>query len=474
VSHDDATLDPLAANAPIRGALRWAPCLVVRYHVDVGRLGEEAPVAGALVVGRDAPAFALPGVAAGRPLGDPCVSRRQLTVTWQGGSFGVRIEPGARRAVRVRLPDGTPAASTERVPAGTVVEIEGRVHLELAVRDAHRQAADRIGLVGESDAAWRLREEIRAVAGSPSPVLVVGETGAGKELVARAIAGSAPFVAVNCAALPRDLAEGELFGHRRGAFTGADRDRPGLFAAADGGVLFLDEIGELPLDLQPKLLRALAEGRVRRVGETEEIRVRVKVVAATNRDLEAAVRAGTFRADLWHRVSGLRIAVPPLRERRADVPALVGHFARRLRATHPGLERIAPVVDARPPAIAAEAIEALRAAEWPGNVRELAGAVERLAVLGTAPPRLEGPAPPPDLRAAMERHDHVKKRVAEALGISRNHLDKLLEREGIRSPGDLSRDEIAAALETHGDIVAAARALGVSERGLKLRLRALK
>jgi two-component system nitrogen regulation response regulator GlnG len=212
------------------------------------------------------------------------------------------------------------------------------------------------------------------VARTSVPVLVTGESGTGKELLARALhelgpAPAGPFVAVNCGALPRELAESELFGHERGAFTGAGARRAGLFEEASGGTLVLDEIGELPLDLQPKLLRALETGRVRRVGGTGEVAVRVRVVAMTLRDLGREVARRTFREDLFYRLAGFHLALPTLRARRDDVPLLAASFLREI-------ER-----EVGPRRFDASAVAALRAATWPGNVRELRNVVRRAAIL---------------------------------------------------------------------------------------------
>jgi len=232
------------------------------------------------------------------------------------------------------------------------------------------------GFVGTSGAMRALLEMIAKVARSPLPVLITGETGTGKELVARAVhstSGRGPFVAVNCAALPEHLLESELFGHERGAFTGADRARPGLFEAADGGTLFLDEVGDLPPPLQPKLLRALEEGEIRRVGATRSTMVDVRVVAATNRDLDEEVGGGRFREDLYWRLNGLGLHVPPLRERSSDIPVLVDHFLDRT-AAQPG-HRVR---------FTSETMALLVAYPWPGNVRELRSVVERAATLSDA------------------------------------------------------------------------------------------
>jgi DNA-binding NtrC family response regulator len=224
------------------------------------------------------------------------------------------------------------------------------------------------GLIGASRAMREVAARILRVAPSPLPVLITGESGTGKELVARAVhqsSGRGPLVAVNCAALPMDLLESELFGHQRGAFSGAVRDKPGLFEAAHGGTLFLDEIGDLPLALQPKLLRALESGEIRRLGSTTPQSVDTRVLAATNKDLGEEVRTGRFRQDLFWRLNVLSIRVPPLRERVADIALLVEHFAA-----------------GRP--VSAEAMARLTAHPWPGNVRELRNAIERALAMRTS------------------------------------------------------------------------------------------
>ena len=231
---------------------------------------------------------------------------------------------------------------------------------------------DAANMLGVSAVMEHVRQEIEAVASTDFAVLIHGETGVGKELAARAIhAGSrrrdAPFIQVNCAALPEGVIESELFGHVRGAFTGAVANRPGKFELADGGTLLLDEIGELPLAMQPKLLRALQEGEVQRVGSDQPVRLDVRLVTATNRDLVREVAHGRFRADLYHRLAVFPLRVPPLRERREDIGILAGFFLDRYR-TQLGLGQIV---------LTRAASEALVASAWPGNVRELHHALAR-------------------------------------------------------------------------------------------------
>jgi two-component system response regulator HydG len=231
-------------------------------------------------------------------------------------------------------------------------------------------------LVGESRSLGKVRSLISQIADSTAPVLICGESGTGKELAARAIhrqspRADRPFVAVNCAAMAETLIDSELFGHERGAFTGATASHKGLFEAADGGVLFLDEIGDVPMQTQVRLLRVLQEGEVRLVGSTRSRIVDVRVVAATNVNLERAMREGRFREDLYYRISTFRIDIPPLRERREDVPLIAQHllnaFSRRTGASIAGF--------------ADEAMSALVAYNWPGNVRELSNAIEHATTL---------------------------------------------------------------------------------------------
>ncbi|HVY38681.1 MAG TPA: sigma-54 dependent transcriptional regulator [Polyangia bacterium] len=235
-------------------------------------------------------------------------------------------------------------------------------------------------IIGESPAIRALRELILRVADAPAPVLIQGETGTGKGLVARALHGEsgragAAFVSVNCAAIPEGLLESELFGYVRGAFTGAARDHGGLFAEARGGTLFLDEIGDMPLPLQAKLLHVIESGTVRPLGGAREQAVDVRIVAATNRNLPAAVRTGTFREDLLYRLDVVSIELPALRDHREDLPALATHLLADLRARYPKspVERVGR-----------EALEVMSRHPWPGNVRELAHVLERVVLLGAS------------------------------------------------------------------------------------------
>jgi transcriptional regulator with GAF, ATPase, and Fis domain len=251
------------------------------------------------------------------------------------------------------------------------------------------------GIIGDDPALRQMMGRAALVAPTTTPVLVMGESGTGKELLARALHAlgphpDGPFVAVNCGALPRELAESELFGHERGSFTGAGARRAGWFEEASAGTLVLDEIGELPLDLQPKLLRVLESGRLRRVGGTGEVAVRARIVAMTLRNLEGEVQRRMFRPDLYYRLAGICLRLPPLRERRGDIPQLALRF----------LDEIAPEVGRR--VLDPGALTALAAAEWPGNVRELRNVIRRAAILtrGRADGRitadaLELPAPGP-------------------------------------------------------------------------------
>ncbi|WP_394838518.1 sigma-54 dependent transcriptional regulator [Pendulispora rubella] len=240
---------------------------------------------------------------------------------------------------------------------------------------AHERFGELVGTSGKMQAVYRL---IEGVASATSTVLILGESGTGKELVARAIhqhsaRADRPFVPVNCAAIPKELVESELFGHVRGAFTGAQSARTGLFEAGNSGTLFLDEVGDLPLAAQVKLLRALQDGEIKRVGSDETRFVDVRVLAATNVDLQQRIADGTFRRDLYYRLNVIPIHVPPLRERDDDIVLL----------THHVLQKLARRMGRAPKRVSAEAMEALRAYAWPGNVRELEHAVEHAFVLAT-------------------------------------------------------------------------------------------
>jgi len=292
-------------------------------------------------------------------------------------------------------------------------------------------------LVGNSPGMDKVRTLISKVAPTHSTVLILGETGTGKELVARAVheqspRADMPFVAVNCGALPETLIESELFGHRKGSFTGADEHRVGLFEVAHGGTIFLDEIGELPKAMQAKLLRVLESGEIRRVGENKPTTVDVRAVCATHRDLHEMVAEGGFREDLVYRINTFEIYLPPLRERLDDIPELAGHL----------LSRFRPKASTGP-ALADDAIDSLKSHVWPGNVRELANAIEHATILcdngpiaaehlpaqlsrrqltGAAVHR-PGPISLRDLEMqaiyqALERHSGSKPRAADELGIS--------------------------------------------------------
>ena len=308
------------------------------------------------------------------------------------------------------------------------------------------------GLVGESPALRRAWDVITRVAPTPSTVLILGESGTGKELAARAIHGASrragkPFVAINCATLSENLLESELFGHERGAFTGAVERKTGKLEVANGGTLFLDEVGEMPPQLQARLLRVLQERTFERVGSTRPIQVDIRLVAATNRDLMKAISEGTFRADLYYRLNVVSITMPPLRERREDIPLLASHFAARHGRDIRGREA----------GISPEARALLVRYDWPGNVRELGNAIERAVVLGTdgtirpedLPESLLETAPAADaptprfhdalnglkrrliVEAVHESGGNIT-RAAERLDLHPNHLHRLITTLGLR------------------------------------------
>jgi two-component system, NtrC family, nitrogen regulation response regulator NtrX len=329
------------------------------------------------------------------------------------------------------------------------------------LEDENRELRTRLGkheLVGSGPAMAKLRAQIDRVAPSETRVCILGETGTGKELVARAIHEKSPrhenaFITLNCAAVPAELIESELFGHEKGAFTGAAARHTGKFEQAEGGTLFLDEIGDMPLAMQAKLLRVLEEGEVERVGGDKPLKVNVRVIVATHRNLEDLVKKNEFRADLFHRVFVFPLTLPPLRERKEDFPALIAHFARQVAKQNGWKEK----------PFSEEAIAELRRYSWPGNVRELRNIVERLVLLsmedavtdedvrlalpaadlaatskateasagqGTLEQRTEA-FEREVLLAEIRRHNFHMTNVARALGLERSHLYKKCQQLGI-------------------------------------------
>jgi two-component system response regulator HydG len=314
------------------------------------------------------------------------------------------------------------------------------------IREENRRLRDEVGrryaitsFLGRSPAMGSVFEQLAAVAGSEAAVLLLGESGSGKELAARSIhwngaRRAGPFVAINCAAIPDSLLESELFGHEKGAFTGAQRKRRGLFADADGGTLFLDEIGDMSLALQAKLLRALQDKVVRPVGGNEEVPIDIRIVSATNRDLAALVDQGSFREDLYYRLSVIPIRIPSLRERVEDIPLLAQHF----------LERAAATLGRRFDGFADDAVAWLVKQPWPGNVRQLENVVERAATLAKGPWITRGDVD------------------TDVVGLGRSAR--------LRQPTleEVDREYIEQVLaKTKGDKNAAARILGISVRTLQ-------
>ncbi len=265
---------------------------------------------------------------------------------------------------------------------------EVRINIQNALRTSSLEVENRVlkkeltkeysfqSLVGNSEVMHRIYDLVKRVSQAPTNVLVTGESGTGKEVVAKAIHYNGPlkerpFVTINCGAIPEQLMESEMFGHKKGSFTGAIADKSGLFEVADGGTLFLDEVGELPVQIQVKLLRAIQERVIRRVGATDDIKVEVRIIAATNRDLEKMVKDGTFRQDLFYRLNVINIKTPSLRERKDDIPLLANHFLRKYN------DRLSKTINA----ISAEAMESLKKYDYPGNVRELENIIERTVAL---------------------------------------------------------------------------------------------
>ena len=333
-------------------------------------------------------------------------------------------------------------------------------------------------MVGDSPAMTMIKRMGERAAKSSIPILITGESGVGKEVIARAVHGSSdragkPFVAVNCGAIPENLVESILFGHEKGSFTGATDKHVGKFQEANGGTLFLDEVGELPLDTQVKLLRALQESEIDPVGSKRSIKVDVRIVSATNRDPEQAVKDGLFREDLFYRLNVFPMLAPALRDRREDIPALVDHFVRRF-----NVEEGKTVVGA-----SAETLAFLTAFDWPGNVRQLENAVYRAIVLADAPylqpydfPAISGvAAPPPEAVASTASRLPVQLPTAEQLvaDMSADAPVRILDNRGhLRTLEEIERDLIQLAIEIYaGHMSEVARRLGIGRSTLYRKVR---
>ena len=338
-----------------------------------------------------------------------------------------------------------------------LLTVENALKLQ-RLESENRQLRQRLGkheIVWKGEAMRRVMTQLERVAASETRVCILGETGTGKELVARTVhersaRAGGPFVTLNCAAVPAELIESELFGHEKGSFTGAAGRHIGKFEQADRGTIFLDEIGDMPLHMQAKLLRVLEEGEVERIGGDKPVAVNVRVLVATHRDLEARVREENFRQDLFHRIYVFPLVLPPLRDRRDDIPALVEHFA----------EQVSVQNGWKPIPFAPDAMQALQAYSWPGNVRELRNMVERLMLLATdgevdlvtvqlALPKTAGSVLPgvtsssgvlasrvqsferEVILAELKRSQHNVSEAAKSLGLERSHLYKKAEQLGI-------------------------------------------
>jgi two-component system nitrogen regulation response regulator GlnG len=507
------------------------PALTIVYHPDVRRAGERALLeelaAGQpMALSRLEPGFGVPGQTDRRPLSDRHLSRSPLRLSPARVDGAIQLSLGNSRTRT--LADGVPVHesavfSPGDVERGIVLELADRIVLLLHTLPATPvPTPERFGLIGESEGIVRIRHEIRRVADLEVPVLLRGETGTGKELVARAIHQASrrhggPSLFVNVAAIPASLAVSELFGSARGSFTSSVRDQAGYFQRAHGGTLFLDEIGEAPPEVQVLLLRVLESGEVQRVGGLEPQKVDVRLIAATDADLERAIDEGRFRAPLLHRLAGYEILVPPLRERRDDFGRLFFHFLREELAGIGEEHRLEPPGEEDKPWLPSSVVARLARYRWPGNVRQLHNAVRQLVIasrsfdtvqIGPQIERLlrdpeEAPLPvesflepAPEEPVPRRRRPTVEefrspsevteaeiievlracrwevKLAAQRLGISRPSLYLLIDKfPSIRKASDLTAEEILAAREQcGGDLDAMGMHLEVSRKGLQQRM----
>jgi two-component system nitrogen regulation response regulator GlnG len=507
------------------------PALTILFHPDVRRVGEWTTLS-ELLLGREAqisrnyPDFISPDRLPGGPLADRYISRRPIllqlapdkSVVLSLGESRTRVDAEGAPVLQSRE---LSAAELER---GVIIELAGRVVLLLhwLSQSPLNRDAGRLGLVGESERLARVRADVRRVADLDVPVMLRGETGTGKELVARAIHDSSsrrsgPFIAINLGAIQTSLVASELFGAVKGAFTGSVQSQEGYFRRAHGGTLLLDEVGEAPPEVQVMLLRALETKEINPVGSQTPQRVDVRVLAATDSDLEARVATGEFRAPLLHRLSGYEIWLPPLRDRREDLGRLLVHFLRQeLAATgetqHLDVETWLP----------AHLVARLARFSWPGNVRQLRNLVRQIVIGSRGLQRLEAgpvvdrllqpsrtPASPADsgsypmptptpiptpaeplladrrkpadiseveLLATLRAHRWDLQATAAHLHISRPSLYALIESSpGVRKAGDLSAEEISRCWEEcGGDLDAMVDRLEVSRKALARRLREMK
>lgn len=501
------------------------PGLTVLYHPELARIGDRAVLLGLMeggevLISRREPDFGPPRGGGRRPLDHASLSRQPIRLRRTAGADRLHLD---LRETRTRVVadeepiDGVHSFSLAALERGVVLQLGPHVVVLLHLIDPLALPnLPHYGLIGESAEMARVRLSIHKVGDLKVPVLLRGETGSGKELAARAIheAGrrrDQPFVAINMAALPPTLAAAELFGAARGAYTGADRHRRGLFAQADGGTLFLDEIGETPPEVQALLLRTLETGEIRPVGGEETRKVDVRLISATDADLEAGVAAERFRAPLLHRLSGFDLRLPPLRTRRDDFGRLFLHFlGQELEAVGEAFRlEGSPKGSPQEPWVPAELVARLAAYDWPGNVRQLLNVVRQVVIhsrgeekarlpeaveLLLSGPRLGSvpsaePAQPEDPQAApahrkpsridddelvalLRAHRFNLRAAAAAAGISPTSLYALVEKcPRLRKPADIGREEIEASLErAGGDVDAAALELEVSSLGLKRRL----
>jgi two-component system nitrogen regulation response regulator GlnG len=527
---EDGTVDPCDEVAR-------QPVLTILHHPDLGRVGERAFLPD-LVSGREvslcrlAPAFATPGRTPGRSLRDPYLSRKPIRLRPAVDHLEIYSEPSLGLMVNGRSVERETRVPMHALDEGVVLEIGQRVVLLLHKAKHWNRYPKRWELVGESDAIVDVRRHIQRVADLDVSVLIRGETGVGKERVAQSIHASSrraerALVAVNMAALAPGTAASELFGHTKGAFTGAAGRHEGLFERAHGGTLFLDEIGETPVDVQTMLLRTLAENTIRPLGACAEVPVDVRIVAATDANLEHARDAGTFRSALLYRLSGYEIRVPPLRERRDDIPRLVVHFLGEILAELGESWRLEARPTERRQWLPAALMARLYRHTWPGNVRQLRNAVRQLVIahrgadvlgLDASVERIlaEDPAAPEDpatpeaaaedpaapeapapacfihdraaalrsrrhsfgqdtLLEALRASDWSVPRAAERLGVPRATLYSRIARiPGILKATDLTPADIAESMRVHGnDLDAIAERLRVSKRSLQLRMKAL-